>query len=383
MYQAVSFDGAELPAKTLCLTFDDGPGENTVAIASFLFKHNIQATFFVVGKYAFHHPEILLQLKEMNHLIGNHTYDHPDMPYYVSVDGDVLDQVLRTEAIIKPYINSNRIYFRAPYGKWSVEVANTLNQNILTANHIGPIYWDVAGVDCYYWQNNWPVEDAVKRYITDIERCGKGIVVLHDDIADMDLVKPRNKTLELIQSLIPQLLELGYQFVRLDEIEPIKTASITKPTFTLQTKNGNYICLKNEFDLWADGNPDNANNLMQLEDLGFGKVAIKAANNLYFSTQNNAKEVIANSTEIGTTEMFDLVPVNENGLMLRCNDGHFLSTKNKKLCHDAEYMRQAAVFKYADHSLVINNAVSWKQNLMLFRKKISFVKSKLQQKLNS
>lgn len=49
--------------------------------------------FFVVGKYAFHHPGILQALKEMNHLIGNHTYEHPDLPYYVSVNGDIIDQV--------------------------------------------------------------------------------------------------------------------------------------------------------------------------------------------------------------------------------------------------------------------------------------------------
>lgn len=383
MYLATSFNGADLPAKTLCLTFDDGPGNDTIEIAKFLFEQGIRATFFVVGKYAFHLPNVLLQLKQMNHLIGNHTYDHPDLPYYFSANGDILDQVLRTDVVIKPYLNTDRIYFRAPYGKWSAEVAKELNQNILTANHIGPIYWDVAGVDCYYWQNNWAVTDAVARYLKDIERCDHGIIVMHDDIADMDVVKPRNKTLELIKALVPQLKSKGYRFVGLDEIPSIKIASAETPTFTLRNRSGKYVCIKNKFELWADGEQNDVLNLMQLEDLGYGKFAIKAANNLYFGTDNASDEVIANRPEIGATETFDLIPVNETGLMLRCNNGMFVSIKNKKLYYREEYMRKATVFYYSAYNLDFKTNISLKKRYSLFEKKILFIKSKLQQKLST
>ncbi|RYE18066.1 MAG: polysaccharide deacetylase family protein, partial [Sphingobacteriaceae bacterium] len=176
MYHSKALNGSGIPAKTLCLTFDDGPGQHTLPIARFLFEHQIRATFFVVGKYAFHHPEILAELKSMNHIIGNHTYDHPDMPVYLSVDGDVIDQVLRTDALLKPYVDGP-VYFRPPYGKWSKEVANELNKSMLMANYVGPIHWEVAGVDCYYWYNNWAVADAAKRYLDDIEQQQQGIVV--------------------------------------------------------------------------------------------------------------------------------------------------------------------------------------------------------------
>ncbi len=382
MYLATSFNGADLPAKTLCLTFDDGPGNDTIEIARFLFEQGIRATFFVVGKYAFHRQDILLQLKQMNHLIGNHTYDHPDLPYYFSANGDVLNQLLRTDVVIKPYLNSERIYFRAPYGKWSAEVAKELNQNVLTANHIGPIYWDVAGVDCYYWQNDWAVADAVARYVKDIERCGHGIIVMHDDIADMDVVKPRNKTLGLIKILIPQLLGKGYRFVGLDEIPSIKTVSTEKSVFTLSDGSGKYVCVKNNCELWADGDQHDPLNLLQLEDLGYGKFAIKAANNLYFGTDNASDKVIASRTEIGATETFDLITVNENGLMLRCTDGKFVSIKNKKLCYREEYMRKATVFYYSAYNLDFKTKVSLKKRYFLFKKQMMFVKSKLQQKLS-
>ena len=380
LYQQNSFNGTDLPAKTLCLTFDDGPGSHTLAIARFLFEHHIQATFFVVGKYAFHHPEILKELKEMGHLIGNHTYDHPDLPYYVSVNGDIIDQVLRTDAVIKPFINSERVYFRAPYGKWSAEVAQELNQSILTANHIGPVHWEIAGVDCYYWQNNWPVKDAANRYLSDIEHNNqRGIVVFHDEIADMDVVKPSNKTLDLLKILVPQLLGQGYQFVRLDEIIPIKTASAEKPKFTLRIEKEKFVSLKNDTDLNCEGKPENPQNLLCLEELGFGKVAIKAVNNLYLSAAET--EVKASQAAIGETETFDLIPVDKNKIMLRCYDGNYVGIEKRKLIKKAPHMRQAAIFSYANHNRAITNELTWEQRLLLLKKQLLFVRSKLQQKI--
>src|ERR1035438_4204841 len=107
MYRVEPYTGAGLPSKCLCLTYDDGPGKHTYDIARFLSDQNIQATFFVVGKYAFHHQDILEKIAMLGHLVGNHTYDHPDMPYYLSINGDVNNQVLKTDAIIKKYVNEN------------------------------------------------------------------------------------------------------------------------------------------------------------------------------------------------------------------------------------------------------------------------------------
>lgn len=380
MYQTQSFNGTGLPAKTLCLTFDDGPGSHTLAIARFLYENKIQATFFVVGKYAFHHPEILQGLKEMKHLIGNHTYEHPDLPYYVSVNGDIVDQVSRTDAVIKPFVDSERVYFRAPYGKWSAEVANELNQSMLTANHIGPVHWEIAGVDCYYWQNNWPVADAAARYLSDIEHQNqRGIVVFHDEIADMDVVKPRNKTLELLQILIPQLLAQGYQFMRLDEIISIKTASAEKPKFTLRIGKEKYLSLHDLVSLSVDGKPENPQNLLLLEDLGYGKIAIKAANDMYLSAAE--VELMASRTLINETEKFDVIPVDKNSIMLRCFDGSYVGIEKGKLTRKSPFMRHAAIFSYANHNHKITDDMTWEQRLLLLKKQLLFVRSKLRQKI--
>lgn len=382
MYLSTSFNGAELPAKNLCLTFDDGPGSSTLEIARFLFENHIRATFFVVGKYAIHQTDVLSELKKMGHLIGNHTYDHPDLPYYVSVNGNILDQTLRTDAIIKPYVDAEHIYFRAPYGKWSPEVAHELNKSILTINHIGPIHWEIAGLDCYYWQNEWPVEDACNWYLKEIEKIGRGIIVMHDDIADMDVVKKRTHTLELVKMLIPKVLEQGYQFVRLDEISSIKTASAEQKKFTLRTQKGKYVSLKNETELGLNGKAGNPQNLLQLTDLGYGKVAIKTATNLYL-TASEKNEIFVKKQEIGSTETFDLIPVNENKIIFRSTSGNFLSAEsNGNLTANAKYMRQATIFKYANHNLLINDQITFKKRVLLLKKQLLFVKSKLLQKFS-
>ncbi len=381
MYYSKALNGSDLPAKTLCLTFDDGPGEHTLPIARFLFGHQIRATFFVVGKYAFHHPEILAELKAMNHIVGNHTYDHPDMPVYVSVDGDVIDQVLRTDALIKPYVD-HAVYFRPPYGKWSAEVAEQLNSSMLTANHIGPVHWEVAGIDCYYWYNNWAVADAAKRYLDDIEQHGHGIVVMHDDVSDMDVVKAKNQTLQLLQILIPQLLERGYQFVGLDEIPSIKEASAQKDLFTLRNQKGKYLSLNNQNQLIANGKPQNPQNVLQFQEIGYGKIVIKAVNQLYWSIAGEESALSAKSTIITPEETFDLITVSKNKLMLRATNGNYLAIENNGLVSSsAKYMRQAAVFRYANHNNYVQTKTTLRQRFILLKKQFLFIKSKLLQKL--
>src|SRR4051794_17369411 len=108
MYQASPITGASLPDKTLALTFDDGPGQTTAPgpgprtreVAEYLNGAGIRATFFMVGKYASDLPEILSELEQLGHLVGNHTYDHPNLPELADRGGDVVAQVARTDGLI-------------------------------------------------------------------------------------------------------------------------------------------------------------------------------------------------------------------------------------------------------------------------------------------
>jgi peptidoglycan/xylan/chitin deacetylase (PgdA/CDA1 family) len=69
--------GFDLPARTLCLTYDDGPGPHTLELGRFLHEEGIRAAFFVIGRVAAEQPEVLARLRAWGHLIGNHTWSHP------------------------------------------------------------------------------------------------------------------------------------------------------------------------------------------------------------------------------------------------------------------------------------------------------------------
>ena len=378
MYKTGSFNGADLPEKTLCLTFDDGPGLISAAIGRFLADNQIVATFFVVGKYAVAYPEVLQELRNQRHIIANHTFEHPDLPYYQSRNGDVLNQVLRTDAAISIYNDKNSTYFRAPYGKWSAEVAASLNQSIYTLNHIGPIHWDVAGIDCYYWQNNWELQEAVNWYVNEIDKRGKGIIVFHDDIADMETVKSKNQTLDLIKLLIPILIEKGYRFAGLDEVPAIKEASNQNSRFKLQIGrllgvDGNGL-VKNIKAAASETD-------FELENLGFGKIAIKTTSGKFW-TAAEANQLTANAIVIGDYEKFDIIPVDNQKFMLRCYTGNYISIKRGVVNTEASFMRQAAIISYVHDGPKVQKQFNMQHRLMLAQKRLLFLRSKVKEKVS-
>jgi len=63
--------------KAVALTFDDGPDPlSTPELLTLLLKHRAQATFFVTGKRALAHPEVMNDILRQGHGVGNHTYSH-------------------------------------------------------------------------------------------------------------------------------------------------------------------------------------------------------------------------------------------------------------------------------------------------------------------
>ena len=87
MFFSTEISGRDLPNKTVCLTFDDGPGvtggdgpgPRTLEIARFLRDRAIPGAFFTIGRFAAATKAIVEEVAQMGHLIGNHTYNHPTL----------------------------------------------------------------------------------------------------------------------------------------------------------------------------------------------------------------------------------------------------------------------------------------------------------------
>jgi peptidoglycan/xylan/chitin deacetylase (PgdA/CDA1 family) len=229
--------GDRLPSRTLCLTYDDGPGRSeggpdapgprTADLGVYLHSEGIRATFFAVGRFATLHGEILAGLRSLGHLVANHSFDHPSLPAFVDRGGDVYDQLARTDTAIRHHVDGPVTYFRAPYGDWwlsgqaSSIVAAALNRSPLASRYVGPIGWDIDAGDVGFWRDQRPVEECARAYLRAIEEAGRGIVLMHDSTADIDEIRSRNRALHLARVLVPELRRRGYRFVRLDEIPDV------------------------------------------------------------------------------------------------------------------------------------------------------------------
>lgn len=384
MFALNDINGFKLADKTLCLTYDDGPGQYTKEISTFLHSKGIRATFFVVGKYAEEHPDTINYLYECGHIVGNHTYEHPDMPYYVSVDGDVVDQIARTNAVIGNR-QDGKVFFRAPYGKWSPEVAMELNTDLRSSfKHVGPVHWDIPGIDCYYWKLGKTVDETVEVYLKEIEEKGSGVIVMHDEIADMDIVKSLNKTHLLTAKLIPILLEKGYKFIGLDELKDLAMTDAENDAFYIKRSDGKYLVNqgKSGSELNWSNKGDKFTSTYTLKRTGHGKIQLMTQSGCSITVKNDGRfEAVHLVDEADQYAWLDYIPVRSNQFMLRTFNGNYMGAE-KSVTHlsaNAPFMRQACIFQFEYENKPMKRQGGFKHNLKMMKKRLLFIKSKILQ----
>ena len=202
-----------LPEGTLSLTYDDGPQHNTLELAQFLHEHGIRATFFLIGEKIRERPQVLPDLLELGHFIGNHTNTHPRLRNLAETPSKLISEVMEVHHLIKEFVGDGPLLFRAPYGNWSQTVADLLNQNSELKKYAGHIHWDIDGAD---FDIGKPIHQSPKsepytlgkctaRYLLLIRQLMRGVVLLHDASA-----------LELTRIIVPKLKD--FKFVALNEI---------------------------------------------------------------------------------------------------------------------------------------------------------------------
>ncbi|MDE6220444.1 MAG: polysaccharide deacetylase family protein [Lachnospiraceae bacterium] len=188
--------------KVIYLTFDCGyENGNTGPILDALKKHNVTATFFVVGHFLETAPDLVKRMVEEGHIVGNHTYHHPDMSSISDLEAfqKELDDVADSFSAITGTTLSP--YYRPPQGK-----ANA--QNIKMAQELGynTIFWSLAYVD---WDTeNQPSHDAAFDKLTSRIHPG-AIVLLHNTSRTNG---------EILDELLTKWEDMGYSFRPLSEL---------------------------------------------------------------------------------------------------------------------------------------------------------------------
>lgn len=203
-YPDVFFLQGPTDQKRVALTFDDGPDPRfSNDVLDVLRQYNVPVTFFVLGSRAVANPEIVKRIQNEGHVIGNHTYAHPNL--VVESDLDTLEQeVTRTEDALNGIIGYRTKLFRPPYGF----LYNELVEKLRDMNYY-VIGWSVDSLD---WQEDPP--EVIASNVLDIIHPG-AIILMHDG-AESD--GDRTNTIKSLHQFIPTLQEQGYEFVTLPEL---------------------------------------------------------------------------------------------------------------------------------------------------------------------
>ncbi|MCL2046883.1 MAG: polysaccharide deacetylase family protein [Oscillospiraceae bacterium] len=183
-------------APMVALTFDDGPTSTTVAILNTLEAYNARATFFVVGRSIYAHQDTLRRAVSLGCELGSHTWTHRRLTS-MSAD-ELIRDTERVSNAIFDVAQVRPVFVRPPEGSY-----NAASNRTVGSMGMATVFWSVDPQD---WSHrnanttNTRVLNAVK---------DGAIILLHDLVVS---------TGTAVETLVPALIESGYQLVTLSEL---------------------------------------------------------------------------------------------------------------------------------------------------------------------
>ena len=194
---------------SVALTFDDGPNEDiTPEILDILKDYNVPAAFFLIGEYALKHPDIVQRTLDEGHLLGVHTFTHPNIR--LISEPRLLIEANSTQRLLASITGYNMILFRAPYAEDSEPQSSEEAAAIVQLSAAGYITVGTP-IDPRDWEGNG-VDEIVERVRLEALEGRGNTVLLHDTGGD------RSETLVALPRIIEMLRAEGFEFVSLDEL---------------------------------------------------------------------------------------------------------------------------------------------------------------------
>ena len=196
----------DLNKPMISLTFDDGPNlDITPLILDLLEEYNVRASFFLVGdNINTATKKVVERAYALGCDINNHSMTHSDMTKLTAED--INQEITTLSNMIQNITGEYPTFFRPPYIAINNTMYETINMPFI----------------CGYGCNDWDEAVTVKERIdTVLKQAQDGaIILLHDSTKNV-------QTVDALKTIIPSLLDSGYQLVNLKELFQAKGVTIS------------------------------------------------------------------------------------------------------------------------------------------------------------
>ncbi|MGO9641194.1 MAG: polysaccharide deacetylase family protein [Candidatus Acidiferrales bacterium] len=200
-----TFTGLAPGTRKLALTYDDGPNDPyTLQLLEVLEKHDVHATFFLIGKFVEARPDIARSVVEAGHAVGNHTYSHPDLTEVSH--SRLLSELGGGNCAIEDATGVSPKLFRPPFGRRNRRILSVARKCGMTT-----VMWRAA---CY----DWKAKSHENIGSTLISLIHGGEVIQFHDGSHRSLGVDRSNCVEVTDEILRHYRDLGYEFVAVPEM---------------------------------------------------------------------------------------------------------------------------------------------------------------------
>src|SRR3984885_15327602 len=163
-----TFTGLARGTKQLALTYDDGPNDpHTFRLLEVLAKHNVKATFFLIGRFVKQRTDIARELISRGRVVGNHAFRRPNLIFATA--RQTRTELSACQQALSDAVGEHSRLFRPPFGgrrPSTLRIARTLR--------LEPVMWSVTGWD---WKGK-PAEFVERKVAQQVR--GGDVILLHD-----------------------------------------------------------------------------------------------------------------------------------------------------------------------------------------------------------
>ena len=196
----------EAESRVVALTFDDGPHYNTPQILDTLASYDVKASFFVVGNRLQnpYYAQLLQDIIDQGHLVGNHTWSHADMSNLRQVTSE--SELRKTRDYISQLTQYEMQFMRPPFGKLSLDAALaswTFDYTIAMWNLDSHDYRSTS-----QWSAQQQLDKIQEAFNSQSPDDSSHILLLHDY---------SSQTLENLSAIIESALDAGYRIGTMED----------------------------------------------------------------------------------------------------------------------------------------------------------------------